>query len=144
MAFDPEVVHAKYRAERDKRLVPGRTAIRDLTHDELIAGYRVDPFTPYTERGAVTDDPDAARAAAEQAFGRYNGMENYRRLFEREGVASVGDLAVVGTEDAVVTQLARYADLGVTELWPAVYPVGDDQEASVQRTRALLTSLAGP
>jgi 5,10-methylenetetrahydromethanopterin reductase len=93
---------------------------------------------------AVTDDPDAARTAAELAFGRYNGMENYRRLFEREGVASVGDLAVVGTEDTVATQLARYADLGVTELWPAVYPVGDDQEASIRRTRALLTTVAGP
>ena len=93
---------------------------------------------------AVTDDPDAARATAEQAFGRYNGMENYRRLFEREGVASVGDLAVAGTEDAVATQLARYADLGVTELWPAVYPVGDDPEGSIRRTRALLTTLAGP
>ena len=58
MAFDPEVVHAKYLAERDKRLVPGRTAIRDLTRDEYVAGYRADPFTPYTEREAITDDPD--------------------------------------------------------------------------------------
>jgi cation diffusion facilitator CzcD-associated flavoprotein CzcO len=58
MAFDPEVVHAKYLAERDKRLVPGRSAIRDLNHDRYIAGYRVDPFTPYTEREPVTDDPD--------------------------------------------------------------------------------------
>ena len=31
MAFDPEAVHAKYLAERDKRLVPGRADIRDLT-----------------------------------------------------------------------------------------------------------------
>ncbi len=58
MAFDPEVVHAKYLAERDKRLVPGRAAIRDLTADEVVAGYRADPFTPYIEREAVTDDPD--------------------------------------------------------------------------------------
>src|SRR5258708_34521129 len=58
MAFDPEVVHAKYRAERDKRLVPGRAAIRDLNDDEFVAGYRADPFTPYTEREPVTDDPD--------------------------------------------------------------------------------------
>ena len=58
MAFDPDVVHAKYLAERDKRLVPGRTAIRDLTRDEFVAGYRADPFTPYTEREAITDDPD--------------------------------------------------------------------------------------
>jgi cation diffusion facilitator CzcD-associated flavoprotein CzcO len=58
MAFDPEVVHAKYLAERDRRLVPGRSIIRDLTHDELVAGYRADPFTPYTERAPITDDPD--------------------------------------------------------------------------------------
>lgn len=90
---------------------------------------------------AVTDDPGAARAVAEQAFGRYNGMENYRRLFAREGVSSIGELAVVGTEDEVRKQLQRYADVGVTELWPAVYPVGDDEDASVRRTRALLGSL---
>lgn len=58
MAFDPDAVHAKYLAERDRRLVPGRAAIRDLTHDELVAGYRADPFTPYVERAPVTDDPD--------------------------------------------------------------------------------------
>ena len=58
MTFDPEVVHAKYLAERDRRLVPGRTALRDLTHDEIVAGYRADPFTPVVDREPVTDDPD--------------------------------------------------------------------------------------
>ncbi len=90
---------------------------------------------------AVTGDVAAARAAAEDAFGRYNGMENYRRLFAREGVASVGDLAVVGSEDEVEQGLRRYADLGVTDLWPAVFPVGPDGEASVRRTRELLAGL---
>lgn len=90
---------------------------------------------------AVTDDVAAARAVAEQAFGRYNGLENYRRLFEREGVASVGELAVVGTEADVEKQLRSYADIGVTDLWPAVYPVGADEEASVRRTRELLSRL---
>jgi 5,10-methylenetetrahydromethanopterin reductase len=90
---------------------------------------------------AVTDDPDAARAVAEEAFSRYNGLENYRRQFEREGVASVGDLAVVGTEADVEKQLRSYADIGVTDLWPAVFPVGADEAASVGRTRALLSRL---
>jgi cation diffusion facilitator CzcD-associated flavoprotein CzcO len=58
MVFDPEVVHAKYLAERDRRLVPGRAAIRDLTADEHVAGYRADPFTPFTDREPVSDDPD--------------------------------------------------------------------------------------
>jgi cation diffusion facilitator CzcD-associated flavoprotein CzcO len=56
--FDPEAVHAKYLAERDKRLVPGRAAIRDLSSDEAFARFREDPFTPVTERPAVTDDVD--------------------------------------------------------------------------------------
>ena len=54
--FDPDAVHAKYLAERDKRLVPGRADIRDLSRDEHFARYREDPFTPVVEREAVTED----------------------------------------------------------------------------------------
>ena len=75
-------------------------------------------------------------------FARYNGLENYRRLLEREGAASVADLAVVGTEADVEQQLRRYADVGVTELWPASIRSGDDADASLRRTRALLAGLA--
>jgi len=56
--FDPEAVHAKYLAERDKRLVPGRAEIRDLTRDEHFARFREDPFTPATPRDPVADDVD--------------------------------------------------------------------------------------
>lgn len=90
---------------------------------------------------AVTDDPEHARAAALTRFARYGGLENYRRVFEREGVQSVADLAIVGTESEVQTQCERYADAGVTELWPAVFPVGDDPNASISRTRAFLARL---
>ena len=50
--FDPEAVHAKYLAERDKRLVPGRADIRDLSRDEHFARFREDPFTPRRRAGA--------------------------------------------------------------------------------------------
>ncbi|MBV9952066.1 MAG: NAD(P)/FAD-dependent oxidoreductase [Acidimicrobiia bacterium] len=56
--FDPEAIRAKYLAERDRRLVPGRTDIRDLTSDDRFAHYRDDPFTPVTPRDPVTDDVD--------------------------------------------------------------------------------------
>jgi len=56
--YDPEVVHAKYLAERDKRLVPGRADIRDLRADEHFARYRDDPFTPVTARDPVTEEVD--------------------------------------------------------------------------------------
>jgi cation diffusion facilitator CzcD-associated flavoprotein CzcO len=59
-AYDPAAVAAKYRAERDKRLVPGRAAIRDLDHDERFARYREDPFTPFVDRDPITDEVEVA------------------------------------------------------------------------------------
>src|SRR5579863_120463 len=56
--FDPEAVRAKYLAERDKRLVPGRADIRDLRTDEHFAHYRDDPFMPVVGRDPVVDDVD--------------------------------------------------------------------------------------
>lgn len=87
---------------------------------------------------AVSDDADAARTQAEESFGRYNTMQNYQRLFEREGIASVSELAVIGTETEVEERLRGFSAVGVTELWPV--PFGDEQQ--VRRTRGLLGTLA--
>ena len=57
-AFDPDAVRAKYLAERDKRLVADRAAIRDLRTDRYFAHYRDDPFRPFTERDPVSDQVD--------------------------------------------------------------------------------------
>ncbi len=57
-SYDPEAVRAKYQAERDKRLVPHRSEIRDLGADDAYARYRTDPFTPYVEREPVSDKVD--------------------------------------------------------------------------------------
>ncbi|HTU39205.1 MAG TPA: NAD(P)/FAD-dependent oxidoreductase [Acidimicrobiales bacterium] len=56
--FDAEAVHAKYLAERDRRLFEGRADIRDLDHDEYFARYRDDPFTPMAEREPLADEVD--------------------------------------------------------------------------------------
>ncbi len=56
--YDPEAVRAKYLAERDRRLVTGRTAVRDLREGERAASFRADPHTPFVERDPVTDDVD--------------------------------------------------------------------------------------
>ena len=58
MNFDQDAVKAKYLAERDRRLVPGRSDIRDLQHDDHFSSYRDDPFTPFTEREAIDEDVD--------------------------------------------------------------------------------------
>jgi cation diffusion facilitator CzcD-associated flavoprotein CzcO len=56
--YEPDAVKAKYLAERDKRLVPGRADIRDLASDPDFARYRADPFTPYERRAPIGDDVD--------------------------------------------------------------------------------------
>jgi cation diffusion facilitator CzcD-associated flavoprotein CzcO len=56
--YDPEAVRTKYLAERAKRLVPGRTDIRDLGRDPVFARYRDDPFTPFVPRDPVRDEVD--------------------------------------------------------------------------------------
>ena len=57
-SYDPETVRAKYLAERDRRMVAGRTDIRDLRSDSHWSGFRRDPFTPYTDRDPVADEVD--------------------------------------------------------------------------------------
>jgi len=64
MSYDPAAVRAKYLRERDKRLVPGRTDILDLRHDERFARYRADPFTPYRRRDPVSDEVDVVIVGA--------------------------------------------------------------------------------
>ncbi len=56
--FDKETVRAKYLAERDRRLVEGRSDIRDLQQDAEFSRYRDDPFTRVVERGPVDDEVD--------------------------------------------------------------------------------------
>ncbi len=75
-------------------------------------------------------------------FARYTGFDNYRRLLDREGATSPGALAVTGTGAEIEKQLSRLAGLGVTELWPIIFPVGDDPGRSRRETRAFLRSLA--
>ena len=91
---------------------------------------------------AVCSDTSVARGAADDVLGRYAGLDNYRRLLEREGAPSPGGLAVTGTEAEIETQLRRLAGLGVAEFWPIIFPAGGDPAGSRRETRALLAGLA--
>ena len=91
---------------------------------------------------AICADARAARRTADEVFARYAGFPNYRRLLDREGVSTPGGVAMAGTEAGLEEQIRRLSDLGVTELWPIIFGVGDDAAASRRRTRALLAELA--
>ena len=90
--FDPESVRARYLAERDKRLVPGRAEIRDLRADERFAGYRDDPHTEFRDREPVDEELDAVIIGAGLAgvcVGarlRESGLDKIRFIDEAGGI----------------------------------------------------------
>ena len=56
--FDPASVHAKYAAERARRMGVDRSDNVALTHDDRFHEYLTDPFTAYAPRDPVADDVD--------------------------------------------------------------------------------------
>ena len=91
---------------------------------------------------AVTDNPQAARARAARLFQHYAALPSYRAMLQREGAQDPGQIAIVGNETAVATQLQHLAQIGATDLLATIFPV-DDPQTSTQRTRTLLKTLIG-
>lgn len=85
----------------------------------------------------VTDDPDAARARAAQIFEIYGQLPSYRAMLDREGAVGPADVAIVGDEDTVASQITALADCGVTDFVAGEFAAGDER----RRTRNLLKRL---
>jgi len=81
---------------------------------------------------AVTNDPDAARAAAAQTFAVYGNLPSYRAMLDAEGAAGPGDVAVVGDEEAVAAGLRELADAGVTEFAASCFGDADTMRRTVE------------
>src|SRR6476646_4942532 len=90
---------------------------------------------------AVHADEAEARAAAAASSVVYAGMANYQRILEIGDAATPAEAAIVGDETAVRAQLQSLIDAGATDIWAAVFPVGDDRAASRRRTTDLLREL---
>ena len=86
---------------------------------------------------AVTNDPDGARALANDAFQIYGNLPSYRAMLDKEGAEGPGDVAIVGDEATVAAGIRAMADAGTTEFVGAVF--GDD--ATTARTTELLLGL---
>lgn len=77
----------------------------------------------------LSEDLDSARTIAAQQLSFYETIPSYRNVITREGIASVTDLAAIGTEEAVARQLRRYRDAGATDI--VISPL--DRSDSVDR-----------
>lgn len=90
---------------------------------------------------AVHTDVREAREAAASQFAGYGHLPNYRRILDLGGAAGPADAAIVGDEEAVEAGIAGLFEAGATDVWAAIFPVGDDRRASRERTRSLLAHL---
>lgn len=90
---------------------------------------------------AVHDDVDEARTAVAATSGAYAGMPNYQRVISAGGASDPADIAIVGSEESVRSQLQGLLDAGATDIWAAIVPVGSDARASMRRSRDLLREL---
>jgi F420-dependent oxidoreductase-like protein len=86
----------------------------------------------------VTSDPDGARQRAARSFAMYGQLPSYRAMLDREGADGPADVALIGDDESVATQVGHLADAGATDL--AAVPFGSSEER--QQTRALLAQLA--
>ncbi len=92
---------------------------------------------------AVTDDVPAAREAAAKLFEMYGQLPNYRRMLDREGAAGPADVIIAGDEADVERQIRAIAGTGATDFVVWTFPVGDDAQASLDRTWSLVKGLVG-
>jgi F420-dependent oxidoreductase-like protein len=84
---------------------------------------------------AVTDDVDAARERASTAFAVYNTLPSYRAMLDIEGAEGPKDVAIVGDEAFVRSQIEGAVAEGATEFVAVPY-------YEIDRTKALLAELA--
>lgn len=87
----------------------------------------------------VTDDPDAARGKAAEVFSIYEHLPSYRAMLDREGAAGPADVAIVGNEAEVKSQVRRLAAIGTTDFCGV--PFGSVSE--ITSTIGVLSSLVG-
>lgn len=92
---------------------------------------RPEPMIVATMPTCVTiDEADARRRAAEHFAAYTTRYTAYRATFERQGVTGPGELAVMGDEEAVAAELARYADAGVTEFCAQLFGTPEERSGT--------------
>lgn len=87
----------------------------------------------------VTSDEDGVRQRVSKTLKMYSELPSYKAMFEREGVTTAGELAIVGNEEKVAASLVRMADAGVTDFAASEFTTNPEER---ERTRTLLKELA--
>lgn len=90
----------------------------------------------------VTDDAAAVCAQIDSSLEMYGQLESYRRMLDREGVATPSGVSIVGSELVVRERLMAFAEAGVTEFVASIPKLeGADGHLTYQRTYDYLRNL---
>ena len=76
----------------------------------------------------MCDDEAVGRRAAAESYERYGRLVNYRRILDVEDVEGPSEVAVVGNEPSLRSQLESFADAGATDFIANIFTAGDDPE----------------
>jgi 5,10-methylenetetrahydromethanopterin reductase len=68
----------------------------------------------------------------------YGQLPSYRAMLDREGVEGPADVAIVGTQDEVVTGINKMREAGVTDFAASEFYLNPEE---AQATRETLVSL---
>jgi len=117
-----------------------RSHIAPVINDAASAAGRPAPAIVCSIPVWVTDDPEPARAFLASVLANYATLPSYRAMMDIEGVAGLGDLSIVGTEQFVADALGEIATTGATDFTPVPVGGNPDEEA---RTMAVLRSAMG-
>ncbi len=86
----------------------------------------------------LSSDVEAARATAAEQFANYGRLPSYRSMLDVQGAANPEDVALLGSEEQIETQLRQLRDAGTTDFVGVTFGSADEQS----RTEEFLGSLA--
>lgn len=86
----------------------------------------------------VTGDPQSVRKSIDTNLSMYGQLPSYRAMFDREGVAGPGDVAIVGSAAEVEDHIQSLQEAGVTDFSASVYGTNSQERAE---SRELLMSM---
>lgn len=109
-----------------------------LTEAATAAG-RSAPRVLATLPVCVTDDPSGVRAIIDRNLAMYGQLPSYRAMFDREGAATPGDVAIVGSRNEVNDKLSEMALAGATDFAVSEFTRNPKEK---EETRALIVERA--
>jgi F420-dependent oxidoreductase-like protein len=86
----------------------------------------------------VTADVVGAQERAASVFEIYGQLPSYRKMLDREGAATPGDIVIAGSADECRDRIMALGDIGVTDFCAAEFATDPDERAA---TRDMLISL---